>query len=194
MTELDLKWIRVSSILAMIPTKDAEGEWGYPIQNINQDVLQRKADLGTSVHAAIAAHCRGEFMPVNPKEEGYLESYLKWESDTKAQPVEIEKRFYHLTMNLTGCVDMVANFKGTEKIYITDFKCTVSQDAVKWPIQAALYHLLSKENGLNVENTALFVQLDPNGKLPRVYQYTISQALTSAALSWYNAYTYLTNK
>ena len=72
MTELDPKWIRVSSILSMIPTKDADGRWHYPMQAIYQEVLKRKADkadLGTSVHAAIAAHCRDEFMPINANEK-----------------------------------------------------------------------------------------------------------------------------
>jgi hypothetical protein len=189
MTDLDPKWIRVSSILAMIPTKDSEGKWGYPLQAINQEVLQRKKDLGTSVHAAISAHCRDEFFPISPKEEGYLESYLKWEKEVKIGVCFSENRLYHEGMKLTGCIDLIAEVG--ENRHIIDFKCTVSADPIKWPIQAALYQLLAMTNGLTVEKTALFVQLDPKGQLPKVHKYTITDKLMSAAISWYNAYMYL---
>ena len=194
MTELDPKWIRVSSILAMIPTKDAEGKWGYPIQAIDQGVLQRKADLGSSVHVAIAAHCRDEFMPISRKEEGYLESYLNWEKDVKLRSIMTEHRLYHDVMKLTGCIDMISSFSDSEKYHLIDFKCTVSPDPVKWPIQGALYHLLATVNGLKVEKTVLFVQLDPNGEMPKVHKYTITDTLMAAAVSWYNAYNYLMGK
>lgn len=192
MTELDPKWIRVSSILAMIPTKDSDGKWGYPIQSINQCVLERKAELGSSVHAAIAAHCRDEFIPISPKEEGYLESYHKWEKDMKFKPNSIEKRLYHDHLKLTGCIDMIIDLK--EDLYITDFKCTVAADPVKWKIQAALYHVLATINDIPVEKTALFVQLDPNGDMPKVHRYNINDNLVLCAISWYNAYIYLTSK
>jgi hypothetical protein len=192
MEELDPKWIRVSSILAMIPTKDCDGQWGYPLQAINQEVLQRKKDLGTSVHAAIAAHCKDEFIPTSPKEEGYLESYLKWEREVKIEAYKNEERFYHEAMKLTGCVDMIGLIGGNR--HLIDFKCTVAADPVKWPIQGALYHLLAIANKIPVEKTCLFVQLDPKGDLPKVHEYTITDKLMTVAISWYNSYMYLTNK
>lgn len=203
MAEIDLKLegflknggIRVSSVLSMIPTRDFDGKWGYPMQAIDQGVLQRKADLGSSVHAAIAAHCRDEFMPVNAKEEGFLGSYLKWEKEMNLEPRLMEVRYYHESMKLTGCIDMLGSLPNQkpEEYYIIDFKCTVSADAVRWPIQAALYHLLCKARNIQVEKTALFVQLDPNGELPKVHKYVITDTLMAAAISWYNAYNYLTN-
>jgi hypothetical protein len=193
MTDLDPKWIRVSSILAIIPSKDSEGKWHYPVRAIDQGVLQRKADLGTSVHAAIAAHCRDEFCPVNAKEEGFLESYLKWEKEMRLMPHETEKRLFHEDMKLTGCIDMLAKL-AQNNVFIVDFKCTVSADPMKWQIQAALYSLLASVNNIPVEKTALFVQLDPKGKAPKVHKYTITDGLMASAISWYNAYIYLTSK
>lgn len=189
---MDNGGIRVSSILAMIPTKDAEGKWGYPIQQINQDVLQRKADLGTSIHDAIAAHAKGEFVPLNPKEEGYFDSYLKWENLMDLKPLEVEKRFYHDQMKLTGKVDMIGLIG--QKKHVIDFKCTVSPDPVRWPIQGAFYEFLASLKQTGIEKSCLFVQLNQYGEEPRVYGYAVTQTLTSAAFSWYNAYTYLTNK
>jgi hypothetical protein len=194
MTDIDPKWIRVSHILAMIPSQSPDGKWGYPMYNINEGVLQRKADLGTSVHKAIKAHVMNEFIPITDKEEKYFESYLKWEKATCLQPVDPEKRLYDQHMNLTGCIDMLANFKGSASLFITDFKCTVAADSTKWPIQAALYKLLADLNNIKVDNTALFVQLDSNGDMPKVHKYEVDKKLISTAISWYNAYCYLTAK
>ena len=193
MEELDQKWIRVSSILAMIPTLDSEGKWHYPMQARDQGVLQRKADLGSSVHAAIAAHCKNESLgwldaPKNEREERYFESYLKWEKEMKLNPISTEKRFYNEAMKLTGRIDMFGSFGEDDKCYLIDFKCTVSPDPVKWPIQGALYHLLTRTELIDVEKTALFVQLDPKGDLPKVHQYIITDTLMTAAISWYNVY------
>lgn len=194
MTEPCPNYIRVSSILSMIPTKDCEGKWGYPLQAINQEVLERKKDLGTSVHAAIAAHCKDEFMPINAKEEGYFDSYLMWEKQMKIEPRFIEIRHYHEALSLTGCIDMLASVRDDDKCHLIDFKCTVAADPVKWPLQAAFYHLLAKHNNIAVEKTCLFVQLDPKGELPKVHKYTITDALMASAISWYNAYVYLMKK
>jgi hypothetical protein len=95
-------------------------------------------------------------------------------------------------MKLTGCLDAVIELDGM--MYLTDFKCTVSSDPVKWQIQAALYYLLATVNKIPVEKTALFVQLDPNGELPKVHKYIITDTLMVAAISWYNAYNYLEKK
>lgn len=194
MTEIiDPKYIRVSSILSMIPTM-TDGKWGYPIQNIDQGVLQRKSELGTSVHAAINAHVKGEFIPMTEKEEGYFESYLKWEKALNVQPVATEKRFYSEPMKMTGCIDMLASFGQDDNCYLIDFKCTVAPDPVKWPIQGALYHLLTRVDLIDIEKTVLFVQLDKDGELPKVHKYTITDSLLASAMAWYNAYIYLTNK
>ena len=195
MNEIDPKWIRVSHILAMIPSQGSDGKWGYPMYNIPPKTLQDKADLGTSVHKAINAHVKEEFIPITDKEEGYFNSYLKWEAAMNIVPVETEKRLYDQHMNLTGCIDMLVGFKPfSDGLHIVDFKCTVSADSSKWPIQAALYNLLLDLHGIKVDNTALFVQLDPNGDMPKIHKYEVDKKLISTAISWYNAYCYLTPK
>ena len=192
MNELDPKWIRVSSILAMIPSKDSDGKWGYPMHHINQEVLQNKADLGTSVHAAIAAHIKDEFYVVTDQEQPYLDSYLKWEKSIDLKCHDVEVRFYFEQMKLTGCIDMIAKIPPNEMYSLIDFKCTVVPDHVKWPIQGALYELLAHLNGMKLDKKVLFVQLDPSGDYPKVHQYEITPELKTTAISLYNAYMYLT--
>jgi hypothetical protein len=194
MKQLDPKWIRVSSILSMIPSIDNEGKWGYPLQNIDQQILQKKADLGSSIHSAISSHVKGEFMPISKKEEGYFNSYLMWEKSLGIKPLFTEIRLFHEPMKLTGCLDMITLIGSSEKRYIVDFKCTLSPDSIKWPIQGALYELLSELNKIEVEKTCFFVQLDQNGNPPKVYEYEITKQLTSMAIAFYNSYRYLTKK
>ena len=191
---LDPKWIRVSSILGVMPSKGQDGKWCFPMQILDQEMLQRKADLGTSVHAAIAAHYKDEFIVLSQKEEGYFESYLKWIEIANIEVMESEKRFYYEPMNLTGCVDMIASIYGRSSYSIIDFKCTVAPDHVKWPLQAAFYHFLSMMNGSRPDSKAFFIQLNPNGSLPVVHEYEITKELSQTAISLYNMYIYLTKK
>jgi hypothetical protein len=191
--EVDLsKWIRVSSVLGLMPSMGSDGLWEYPMQKIDSGVLQRKAELGTSVHSAIAAHVKNEFYVVTDKEEGYLNSYLKWEKSVNLLCHEVEKRFFYEPMNLTGCVDMIGKINPNDLYHIIDFKCTVSPNHKKWPLQGAFYEFLAKANGITLDKKCLFVQLDPNGDFPKIHEYEITSKMTATAISLYNMYTYLT--
>jgi hypothetical protein len=170
------------------------GKWCYPMQAIDEEVLQRKADLGTAVHAAISAHVNDEFIPTSAKEDGYVKSYLEWEKSISVKPITTDLRIYYEPMKLTGSIDMLACLGSSEKSYLIDFKCTVAQDPVKWPLQAAFYAILADLNGIEIEKTCFFVQLDQNGLYPKVWEYEITKGLTSAALAAYNLYIHLTNK
>lgn len=191
--EVDLsKWIRVSSVLSLLPSMTSTGLWEYPMQKIDAGVLQRKSDLGTSVHKAIAAHINNEFCVVTDKEEGYLNSYLKWEKSVNLACNEVEKRFFYEPMNLTGCVDMIGRVNPQGAYQVIDFKCTVNPDHKKWPLQGAFYEFLARANGLILEKKCMFVQLDPDGSHPKIHEYEITPKLTTTAISLYNAYIYLT--
>ena len=186
------KWIRVSSVLSLLPSLNSDGTWGYPMQKINPEVLQRKAELGTSVHAAISAHFRGEFLVVTDAEQGYLNSYLKWEKSIALRCHEVERRLFHEPTNLTGCIDMIGKLNPNGLYHIIDFKCTVAPDHRKWPLQGALYEFLARANGMTLDKKCLFVQLDPGGDYPMIHEYEITPKLTAAALSLYNLYVHLT--
>lgn len=193
-TNLDPKWIRVSSILSMIPTKGPDGLWGYPLQSIPQDVLNRKAEIGTDVHAAISSYVNNKFAVLTEAGDRYFDSFLKWEKAVGLVHAHTELRLFHEPMNLSGGIDMLAKIGGGEGLFIIDFKCTAAPDHSKWTIQAAFYALLAQLNKIDVEKRCLFVQLDANGDYPKVHEYEITKELTSTALSFYNAYLYLTRK
>lgn len=190
MEELDPKWIRVSSILSLMPTLE-DGKWGYPMQRIDQEVLQRKADLGSKVHEMIAADLRREFVIMEGKVEGYFNSYMIWYDIVQPEALHVEKRFYYEPMNLTGCADLVMRTK-EDRYHLVDFKCTVQPDHVKWPIQAALYRFLMGVNGTKTDKEVYFVQLHADGSEPTVHTYIITDQIVQTAISLYNMYVYLT--
>lgn len=192
--ELDPKWIRVSSILSMIPSKGGDGNWSYPMQRIDKGVLQKKADLGTSVHKGISTYLNNEFYVASRKEEGYIDSYFEWERELKFVSKFSEKRLFHEATHITGCVDLIGTIGEAKKPFLVDFKCTTADDPIKWPLQAAFYSFLAEINGIEIEKTCYFLQLDPNGEMPKVHKYEITKDLTSTAFSFYNAYLYLTRK
>jgi hypothetical protein len=194
MEEIDPKWTRVSNILSMIPSVGEDGKWSFPMNEINPDILQKKADLGTAVHSAIAAHTKDEFYVLSYKEASYLKSFLAWEKEVGLAWSRVEKRLYYEPMLLTGCIDMVGMLKNSSSWQIIDFKCAAAPDVKKWPIQGALYYLLCTENGLYVDNRVVFVQLDAKGKLPKVHEFEITKELMAMAISLYNLYVYLTKK
>lgn len=193
MTEILPGYTRVSEFLSMIPTLSTDGKWGFPMQQIDEGVLERKRELGSSVHAAIKAHIDKEFYPSSDKEQGYLDSFIKWQETVDLTCHETERRFYYEPMKITGCVDMLAKLNPNGIFHLIDFKCTVNQDKVKWPIQAAFYHFLAEVNGIKLDKSCFFVQLDPNGDYPKVWEYVITKELTSVALSLYNVYKHLTS-
>jgi hypothetical protein len=192
MEVLDQKWIRVSSILSMIPSFGSDGKWGFPLQHLDQEMLQRKADLGTAVHAAISTHINGGFPVLSAREVGYFDSFLKWEHEVDLVCLNTERRFFFEPMNLTGMVDMIGKVSPNGPYHIIDFKCTVSADHVKWPLQGAFYAFLAQVNGISLDEKCLFVQLDAHGSLPKVHPYVITKEMSNMALSLYNLYIHLT--
>ena len=189
-------YIRVSEILSIVPSIISEKPttFGYPLHNIDQTVLSNKADIGSSVHAAIDHQAKGDFFPLKESEQGYYNSYLQWAKFVELKPIETELRLYEEGMKITGGIDMLAILKGSPKWRLIDFKCTVSEDAKKWSLQAALYSMIIAQNDMGIMLDALFVKLDKNGEMPEVYEYKITNELQVAALSFYNAYKYVTGK
>lgn len=194
MEALDPKWVRVSSILKMMPTLGEDGNWDYPLQKINPNILERAATRGSSVHSAIAAHMRDEFFAPTKEEQGFFDSFQKWKDSVDLQCHDVETRLYYEPMNLTGCIDMIGKTSSNGIYQVIDFKCTSSPDHCKWPIQGAFYEFLAHVNGMILDKRCLFIQLDPEGDFPKVHEYHITKELTSTAISLYNAYMYLTRK
>lgn len=193
MKEIKPGYTRVSSILSIVPSH-VDGAFTYPLQHIDKEMLSNKAYLGSNVHAAIHAHVEGDIFPLSEQEQGYFESYLKWEAASQVQCMETELRLYCDGMKVTGCIDMLGQIAGRSGSCLVDFKCTVAEDAKKWVLQATLYSLLLGNNRFGHVQSALFVRLNKNGELPTVYEYKIGNEEHIAAIATLNLYRYVTKK
>ena len=190
---------RVSTILSVLPTVTSETEdnqktWGFPFQNINQEVLRKKCIIGTNVHQAINAWAINDFSPLTECEKGYFESFLRWNEIVKLKPIESELRLYDDSLKITGAIDMLGKIEGTDSLILVDFKTSANADDKKWPLQAAFYHHLLTVNKFSINQSVLFIQLDKTGALPKCHTFSIDSKLKNLMISTYNIYKYLTER
>jgi len=192
-------YTRVSTILDFIPSIIPNGgeekiKWGFPMQSIPEDILNRKAQIGTRVHEAINAWKIDDFYALNDEEKGYFESFQKWKDFMHLKPVHSELRLYNEPMMITGAIDMVCKIKESENLILIDFKTSASCDPKKWLLQAAFYHELLQYNGIETQPNVLFLKLDKRGDMPNVNIFTINTRAKKCMICAYNLYKFLTEK
>lgn len=197
MEDIKQGYTRVSTILNILPSlmnteDDGREVWGFPLQEINQEMLKNKCIIGTNVHGAIHAWSSGEFFPLNECEKGYFASFSKWQYLTRLVCVKSELRMYDETLKITGAIDMLGEIQGNKSLMLIDFKTSAASDKKKWPLQAAFYHHLLKVNGFSPQETVLFVQLDKKGEMPKCHEFFIDNKLKTLMISAYNIYKHLT--
>lgn len=149
---------------------------------IDQEVLQRKAALGTRVHDAIKQEIDGNLPVVGIHEKGYFQSFERWRSEIQPVFFESEKRYYCDTKMLTGCIDALIKIQGEKEAVLVDFKTSAQESPITWPMQAHLYHYLITAGGETVAPRFLFIKLDKYGGLPRVFQYKFDTNLRAKCL------------
>lgn len=177
---------RVSHILSQV--KD--------FSHINPQVLAAKANDGTIVHKAIAAHLSGElpflisetFCNMTQKEKendkhrsirryNYYFSFLKWQMavNAKFNPEYLDQRFYNDVLCYTGAIDGLFHFNHGDKYILVDFK-TSAQVEDTWILQGHMYlNLLEANNAPNLSDKIYFLKLCPEGGLPHVEKYTYTE-------------------
>lgn len=153
-------YARVSDILK--PFVDFSG--------ISQEILNNKAALGTSVHDAINKEIEGHMVVLEGKAGRYFHSFEKWRAIINPVFVETEVRYYCDEKMVTGCIDALAHLEGEKKAVLIDFK-TSAQESPTWIMQAHLYYYLLIAAGKDVSDRFLFIKLDRDGALPKVFQY-----------------------
>lgn len=150
--------------------------------DIDPLVLERKAALGTRIHEAIKSEIQGELPVVGLQEGGYFKSFELWRAAIQPTFVMTEKRVYCDDKMLTGCVDALIKLKGNDECVLVDWKTSVAESPVTWPMQAHLYAYLLEVSGIPVAPRYLFVKLDRFGGLPKVFQYKFDSSLLKRCL------------
>lgn len=155
---------------------------------IDEEVLNRKAVIGTRVHKAIDEEIRGDLPILTGKEIGYFQSFNKWRHAVNVKFLETEKRYYCDTKRITGCVDCLVEFQGENVAVLVDFKTSAQESPVTWPMQAHLYYYLATASGKKLAPRFLFIKLDRFGDLPKVFQYKFDNNLMNRCLQAIDSY------
>ena len=140
--------------------------------HIDPEVLNRKAALGTRVHAAIHEEIEGG-MPVLPRQEaGYFQSWIQWRDITCPYFEKSEVRIFNEEKRITGCVDALVGWDRSVTLTLCDWKTAVCESPT-WVMQAHLYWFLLKGDKYPVHDRFVFLRLDKSGGLPKVHQYVL---------------------
>lgn len=192
-------YTRISTILSAFPcitgtTEDDKTIWGFPFQNINQEVLRKKCIIGTNVHQAINSWAINDFSPLTEYEKGYFDSFLAWKEIVRLKPIKSELRLYDDNLKITGAIDMLGKVEGSESLILIDFKTSSTADIKKWSLQAAFYHHLLVVNKFSINQSVLFIQLNKDGEIPTCHTFCIDNKLKTLMVSAYNIYKHLTER
>ncbi len=150
-----------------------------------------KGGIGTEVHEAISLGEKGIMIPVSDRADLYYKSYLKWKNACGIEIIHSEQRLYCDTHMITGQVDAIARFPGSEELVIVDFKTSASSNDKIWPLQGMMYKLLANMNEIQTADRVLFVQLDRNGDMPKVHEYRTKSTLFNIVFSCISLYRYM---
>ena len=159
--------------------------------HIEKSVLEAKAYLGTGVHNHIQNRCDGIMTIPDLWEGGYVESWEAWIATTNPVFVHTELRLYDDLLKITGAIDAIIQFPGSEDLVIVDYKTSAAASPKIWPLQGHFYHYLCKANNINVGKRILFLQLKKNGKIPKVHEYEDDRSIMDICMSAYYCYRYL---
>ena len=135
--------------------------------NIPQDILKRKQEIGTKVHSSIEAYNNNLGMIIENEEIApYLDSFLKWKH-VKNKLIKCEERLYCPKLQITGQIDMIMEIEGENVLF--DVK-TSSSVHKHYQLQLSAYRYLAKENGIRVDKQAILL-LDKEGKDPQEFYF-----------------------
>lgn len=137
---------------------------------IPEDILKRKAEIGTGVHKIINEDIEGDFPVVTPESLGYFQSYQKWRSLLSPVFIESEVRYYDDDKRITGAIDCLVKLQGEEGAILVDFKTSVAESPT-WIMQGHLYRHLILGAGKPIADRFLFLKLSKDGGFPTVFQY-----------------------
>lgn len=156
-----IEYARVSDVIAPFAN----------YQGISPRLLEYKGAKGTNVHESIYEYIT-EGIPWSLWDDcrGYFDSFLEWEKIVKPEYVEMEERYFNDEKRLTGKPDNIIKMKVDGELVLVDWKTSVQENKITWPMQAHLYHYLLKPFK-KISSPFLFVKLNRYGHPPMVFSY-----------------------
>lgn len=182
-------YARVSSILK------PWGNWEY-LPEKSKDAAERKRRIGIRAHDAI--HMYLQCIPVTfgaddeeRAAEQYFNSAIKWLRQIRVEVLEDELRLNDHDLKISGGIDALVRIPDDPQLILVDWKAASTYNpkiALSWALQGTFYTDLLRKNEFKTGNRLLFLQLDPDGDLPSVREYTYTKALHEDAMKLLDAY------
>ncbi len=175
-------YVRVSEILARF----------QDYKDIDPEVLEAKAKIGTNVHKAIIQDCEDDFVVFeSDRAEAYFGSYLMWKKDNKDHKIKQIPRLYCDALMLTGECDGLLNSSS-----LIDWKCSATANKKIWNMQAHFYWYLLEVNGITASEDMVWVNLRHDkhidresrkviytAKSPIAYEFKLDEKVLSECLN-----------
>lgn len=181
-------YVRVSEILSQLRDR----------ADININVLNAKAAVGTEVHNNIAEYkgdgipffdehpvyhaMTGELLRWEKRGVGYFKSFAEWDKTFKPEYKMMESRFYDDEFMITGQIDALVTLPEKKDLYLIDFKCSYKPDLEIWNMQAHFYMYLLKQNGIEVGDNFIWIQLKKDGKIPSTFSFVYDENMLQRCL------------
>lgn len=128
---------------------------------VNQSVLDRAADRGTSIHRATESLDRYGNCEIDDDLVPYLQAYVEFRKAHDVKWDKIEWSTYNAERKFAGTIDRIGIVDG--KNCIVDIKSTYTIHTVAVTAQLTLYKMMAESQGLKVDE--LFVlHLKKDGK------------------------------
>lgn len=153
--------IRVTQVLSFF-----QNMWKIP-----QDVLDRKAQIGTELHEAIFRYffTQDAMLDVGREWFPYLESFHEWAKERKLSVKFFEERIINEELGLSGKPDAILEIDGVS--YLFDWKTSAKDDPVCWRLQGTAYIHLLRLAGHTLSDTFYFLKLRKDGKRADTFAY-----------------------
>lgn len=137
-------YVRVSQILARFQS----------YADVDPEVLEAKAKIGTNVHKAIVQDQADELViHKGPREKAYFESYEMWKANKHVQIKQVPRLYCHELMLTGECDGLIFDQM------LIDWKCSASPSKEVWNMQAHMYWYLLTQNGYKIVNNMRWINL-----------------------------------
>lgn len=130
-------------------------------EGIREDVLDKAARKGTSVHDAIETYIKFDIEDIASEHQGYFDGFLEWWKNAKPIPVASEVRLYHKVLLYGGTADLLAYIDG--KLTLIDFKTTCVISDMTCGVQLEAYAQALESHGIHIESKKI-LHLKKDGK------------------------------
>ena len=109
---------------------------------IDTDTLNKAANRGTIVHAAVENYLLFGIEDISKELRGYFDGFKKWIDEVKPVPIKTECRIYHKTLNYAGTADLPCYIDDVPTL--VDFKTTATVAKVLTRVQLEAYKITTE--------------------------------------------------